>query len=48
MGQQMQGIFAIIPGLSDKLVQHFRFLFLVRLPILGGKIPGQCLFHIQW
>jgi hypothetical protein len=29
MSQNMQGIFAVVPGLPDKLVEHFGFGFSV-------------------
>jgi hypothetical protein len=48
MGQQMQGVFAMIPGLPDKLIQHFGFFFLACLSVPGSKPLSQCLFHVQW
>jgi hypothetical protein len=43
----MQGIFAVVPGLPDKLVGHFGFFFFACPSVVGGKLPGQCLFDFH-
>jgi hypothetical protein len=48
MGQQMQGVFAVIPGLPYKLVQHCGFFFFACLSVPGSKPLSQGLFHVQW
>jgi hypothetical protein len=47
MGQDMQGIFAVIAGGLDKLIEDFGFCFFVRLAVTGSLSPGQCLFFFH-
>jgi hypothetical protein len=47
MGQEVQGIFAVIAGLADELVQDGGFLFFARGSVMGGRFPVTACFTLN-